>query len=50
MTTTMAQSACGRKTMKIDIFDEQFIPYGFTCCGECETIIQSRQAWEFLAA
>jgi hypothetical protein len=38
-------SACGRITSSIDIFDLDLNPYGIVCCGECETIIASREAW-----
>lgn len=39
------ESACGRTMSSIDIFDLDLNPYGIICCGECETIIQSRDAW-----
>lgn len=38
-------SACGRITTDIDLFDAELNPHGVVCCGECETIIQSREAW-----
>lgn len=38
-------SACGRKRSSIDIFDLELNPYGFICCPECRTIIESREAW-----
>lgn len=38
-------SACGRVTTSIDIFDRELNPHGVVCCGECETIIESREAW-----
>lgn len=38
-------SACGRITSSIDIFDLELNPHGIICCGECETIIQAREAW-----
>lgn len=41
-------SACGRKTSTIDIFDLELNPYGFVCCNECWNIIESREAWESL--
>jgi hypothetical protein len=40
------KSACGRSSAKVDIYDLDLNPHGVICCGECETIIQSRQAWE----
>ena len=42
-------SACGRMTSSIDIFDLELNPHGIICCGECRTIIESREAWEYLA-
>ena len=42
-------SACGRKRSTIDIFDLELNPYGFICCPECRTIIESREAWADLA-
>ena len=44
-TFTKIESACGRITTDIDIFDLELNPHGVICCGECETIIQSREAW-----
>lgn len=38
-------SACGRMTTDIDLFDADLNPWGVICCGECITIIQSREAW-----
>ena len=38
-------SACGRITTDIDLFDAELNPHGVICCGECVTIIQSREAW-----
>ena len=38
-------SACGRKTSSIDIFDLELNPFGFICCPECRSIIESREAW-----
>lgn len=40
------KSACGRKSGAVDIFDLPLNPHGIICCGECETIIQSREAWD----
>jgi hypothetical protein len=42
---TAIDSACGRITTRIDIFDLDLNPHGVICCGECRTIIQSREAW-----
>lgn len=42
-------SACGRITSSIDIFDLELNPHGIICCPECRTIIESREAWEYLA-
>lgn len=42
-------SACGRITSSIDIFDLELNPHGYICCGECRTIIESREAWAHLA-
>lgn len=39
-------SACGRITSSIDIFDLDLNPHGIICCPECRTIIESREAWE----
>jgi hypothetical protein len=39
------KSACGRSSASVDIFDVELNPNGVICCGECETIIQSRNAW-----
>jgi hypothetical protein len=39
-------SACGRITSSIDIFDLELNPYGIICCPECELIIESREAWK----
>jgi hypothetical protein len=44
-TFTAIDSACGRITTSIDIFDLDLNPHGIICCGECETIIQAREAW-----
>ena len=41
-------SACGRITSSIDIFDLELNPHGIICCDECRTIIESREAWESL--
>ena len=38
-------SACGRTSSAVDIFDLDLNPHGVWCCGECQTIIQSRSAW-----
>jgi hypothetical protein len=38
-------SACGRMEADVDIFDLPLNPHGVICCGECETIIESREAW-----
>lgn len=38
-------SACGRNTEKVDSFDFDYNPHGFICCGECVTIIESRESW-----
>lgn len=47
MSTYVAiKSACGRVTTSIDIFDLDLNPHGVVCCGECETLIQSREAWD----
>ena len=46
MSTYVAiKSACGRVTTSIDIFDLDLNPHGVVCCGECENIIASREAW-----
>jgi hypothetical protein len=46
MSTYVAiKSACGRVTSSIDIFDLDLNPHGIVCCGECENIIASREAW-----
>jgi hypothetical protein len=29
----------------IDIFDLELNPHGIICCPECQTIIESREAW-----
>ena len=42
-------SACGRITSSIDIFDLELNPHGIICCPECRTIIESREAWADLA-
>ena len=39
-------SACGRTTSSIDIFDLELNPHGIICCPECELIIESREAWK----
>jgi len=39
------KSACGRSSASVDIFDVELNPHGVRCCNECETIIQSREAW-----
>jgi hypothetical protein len=44
-TFTAIDSACGRITTSIDIFDYDLNPHGVICCGECITIIQAREAW-----
>lgn len=47
MSTYVAiKSACGRVDSSIDIFDLDLNPHGIVCCGECETIIQAREAWD----
>ena len=38
-------SACGRTFAWVDILDLPLNPHGIWCCGECQTIIQSRAAW-----
>ena len=42
------KSACGRKTAMVDMYDVELNPNGVICCGECETIIESRNSWESL--
>ena len=39
------KSACGRSSASVDVYDLDLNPNGVRCCGECETIIQSREAW-----
>ena len=39
------KSACGRSSASVDIYDLELNTNGVICCGECETIIQSRKAW-----
>jgi hypothetical protein len=39
------QSACGRESAPVDYFDLDLNPHGVICCQECETIIESREAW-----
>ena len=39
-------SACGRTSGAVDIFDLPLNRHGIICCGECEGIIQSREAWD----
>ena len=38
-------SACGRTVASVDVYDVELNPNGVRCCNECETIIQSREAW-----
>ena len=38
-------SACGRTVGRIEMNDFDLNPHGMICCGECATIIQSREAW-----
>jgi len=38
-------SACGRSFVRMEMKDEPLNPHGVICCGECATIIQSREAW-----
>jgi hypothetical protein len=44
-TQVSIQSACGRITTSIDLFDLELNPHGVVCCPECELIIESRDAW-----
>jgi len=44
-TYTKIRSACGRIETSIDIFDLDLNPHGVICCPECQTIIESREAW-----
>jgi len=44
-TYVKTDSACGRSFGMVDIFDLPLNPYGVRCCGECESIIMSREAW-----
>jgi hypothetical protein len=46
MSLIYLQSACGRSSAPVDYYDLDLNPHGVICCQECETIIQSRQAWE----
>jgi hypothetical protein len=39
------KSACGRKSASVDIYDLDLNTDGIRCCGECESIIESRNAW-----
>jgi hypothetical protein len=39
------KSACGRSSASVDIYDLDLNPHGVICCGECESIILSREAW-----
>lgn len=39
------KSACGRKSSSVDVQDLELNPHGVVCCVECETIIESRNAW-----
>jgi hypothetical protein len=42
---TYIDSACGRTAGRVEIKDRHLSPHGIICCGECRTIIQSREAW-----
>lgn len=44
-TFVKVESACGRKYGHVDIMDLPLNPHGVQCCGECEMIILSREAW-----
>ena len=45
MRTMYMESVCGRTFAKIEIKDAEFNPHGVICCGECDSIIQSRDSW-----
>lgn len=46
MSTIFLDSACGRTTKKIDLFDLGLNPHGVVCCEQCESIIESRNNWK----
>ena len=42
-------SACGRNFDIVDEYVYDSNPHGYVCCADCRTVIESREAWAFLA-
>ena len=42
------KSVCGAVTTTIDMYDYDLNPHGVICCGNCESILMCRKAWDFL--